>query len=248
MDDQLSEANERAGNAFDRLIGNLANAGVTTYVTQATGSPESGAAIGAMAAPLGEEISFALRKFLGIKERRAQVLIESASIQGDISVDELVAAISDDPSRLALLSRALDAAANANTLLKIALLANVLASGALRKDDASVDEEILAMDALAQLETPHLRMLVILLDRSPVWRTAASERRKLLRHWPEERIVQKDVGLSVAFPAIAAKLQSLGLVSSMHYGDENLWSLTSFGQVCLGKLAGTADQGKPEGM
>jgi hypothetical protein len=237
VSEQPSEPNERASDAFDRLVGNLANAGVTTFVTQATGSPESGAVIGAMAAPLGEELSYFLRKLIDVKERRGRALIQSAAIQAEMPPGSFLEAIITNPSKIELLARALDAANRSSSLLKVALLANVLASGALQDDGATVDDQLLSIDALSQIDTPHLRMLVVLLERSPVWWPDPADRRRLVWAWPASRIVEKDPGLRQAFPAVAARLQSLGMVAPIRHRDDGLWTLTSFGRICLAALS-----------
>lgn len=245
--DRMPEPSDRPGNAFDRLIGNLANAGVTTWVTQVTGSPESGAAVGAMAAPIGEELSFAVRKLVGIEEQRVQTLVQSATIQSAVSAEELLELITEDAGKSELLARAIAASARSSTRLKIAILANLLVSGALADDDAVVDERLMALDAVAEVDKPHLRLLAVLMEPSPVWWPDAPTRRRLRQSWPVSRILERDPGLALAFPAVAARVQGLGMATVTHHEHQELWSITSFGRTCLkcleSHIVGVAEPG-----
>ncbi|MFU8875886.1 hypothetical protein [Micromonospora sp. SL4-19] len=226
---------ERPGAALDRIVGNLVNAGVTTWITTATGSAESGAALGGMAGPLAEELSFAARRALSFQQARGQSMIEKAAAAVSEPTDAVLAALLESPAKVELLVRSLEASAHATTEAKLDLIAQLLATGALTQDQAVVDEQLLALDVIRDLETPHFRLMLVIQGRSPVWWDTHEDRITLRHAWPEERIVERDPGLRNALTALTAKLQSLGLAREVgtRSGKEILWELTPFGSVCI---------------
>ncbi|WP_159079486.1 hypothetical protein [Plantactinospora sp. BC1] len=233
-----SELQKRSGAAFDRIVGNSVNTGISAWITATTGSPETGAAIGGMLGPLAEELSFAVRRAVDFQQARgSQLLIEAAS-SSETSLDDLLDKLVNDPVRLQLLLRSLEVAARATTDYKLSLVANLLATGALATDSAAVDEQLLVVDALGALETPHFRLMLILKHPSPVWWTSPDERKAYRQAWPEARILERDDGLRNVLTALLARLQSLGLARdvSLTASPDPLWELTTFGRLSVNAL------------
>jgi hypothetical protein len=233
-----SEMQKRSGDAFDRTIGNSVNVGITAWLTNATGSPESAALIGGMIGPFAEELSFAIRKAVNLQQRRSQHMVDEAAERGQVSIEELLDRLLRSPSKVELLLRALEAAARSTTEAKTDLIAELLATGALAEDGAVVDEQRLVVEAIGALETPHFRLLSILDQPSPVWWDTSEERSDFRHAWPETRIIEKDPGLSNVLSALAAKLHSLGMARDVgsSKGKEILWELTTFGSLCIRAL------------
>ncbi|MEV4660371.1 hypothetical protein AB0J85_00325 [Micromonospora echinofusca] len=238
LPDISNDAAVRPGAAFDRIVGNMVNTGVTTWLTSATGSAESAALVGGMAGPLAEELSFAIRKVLAIQQQRGQVMVEGAAQHANIELDELLARLTSDPAKVELLVRALESAARATTDVKLDLIADLLATGALAADETVVDEQLLAMDAIGRLDTPHFRLMHLLDGRSPVWWADENDRRRLRYAWPESRILDADPGLKNSLTALVSRCQSLGVVDDLGTPahSEKMWALTPFGQLCIAAL------------
>ncbi|MBQ1048515.1 hypothetical protein KBX50_08585 [Micromonospora sp. C51] len=233
-----SEIQQRSGAAFDRILGNSVNTGIAAWVAATTGSPEAGAAIGGMVGPLAEELSFALRKAIDIQQAQGGYMLTDAATKAETTPDELLEKLIADPVKLQLLLRSLEVAARATTEAKLNLTAELLSTGALAADRAVVDEQILVVEAIGGLETPHFRLMLVLANPSPVW-WEKSEHRAVLRFaWPEDRVIERDAGLEPALTALVAKLQSLGIardVGSSNVGRP-LWELTNFGRLCVASL------------
>ena len=70
-----------------------------------------------------------------------------------------------DPRTLEMLARCVEAAARSLDEEKIDLLARIFVSG--ERDTAKVDEASILVEAVRQLEAPHLRLLSILAELGP---------------------------------------------------------------------------------
>jgi hypothetical protein len=226
----MSDLESRSGAAFDRIIGNVVNSAVTTWMAVHTGSADSAATVGGVVGPLAEELSFKLRKIVDVQDNRTQDMLDEAATAASSSTEDLIDAALNDPGKLELLLRAVDAARHATTDKKIRLLGQLFAAGVLAEDGAVVDDHLIAIDAIGQLDAPHLRLMAILIDPSPVWWDDVASRSARRYSWPEDRIIERDGGLRLAIRAIIAKLVSLGIVQDDGNG---LWSLTSFGDLCI---------------
>ncbi|MFC7530610.1 hypothetical protein [Actinoplanes sp. GCM10030250] len=234
-----SELQGRSGAAFDRIIGNTVNTAIATWVSTSTGLPEAGATLGGTLGPLAEELSFAIRKIVGLRHRQAELMVARAADTASVSVSDLIDCLAEEPAKLQLLVVSLDAAGRAASEDKLDLVAKLLATGAISTDRALVDEQTLAMQAVADLEIFHLRLVAILDRPSPVWWKSMPLRQRLKFAWPEDRVLEQDPGLSATIAALTAKLQSLGIARSIAspLGDESiLWELTDFGRLCMGTL------------
>lgn len=233
-----NEVDQRSGAAFDRIVGNVANSGVSAWLQTVTGSPEAASMLGGMVGPVAEEVSFAIRRILGLQGARAQRMIEEAAETADLSSKDLLDRLLEDPFKVELLLQALDAAGRSTTEAKLNLIAELLATGALAEDRPVVQEQRLALEAMAALEVPHFRLLILLAEPTPKWWDDEISRSKLRYAWSEEKIVEKDPGLANALGALAARLQSLGLIRDIGTaaGSGTLWERTPFGLLCIEAL------------
>lgn len=111
-------------------------------------------------------------------------------------------------------------------------------------DHAKVDEGIILIEALRQLEAPHLRVLTVLSEPGPhhVPGRATEERPRTpenmarIQVWRVGDILNQDPGLTGTFDALVARLNSLGLVYDEGSGRldyQPLWFLTSLGRDCV---------------
>ena len=133
-------------------------------------------------------------------------------------MQELLEEAAADPWTLEMLARSVEAAARSLDDEKIDLLARIFVSGI--RDSAKVDEAIILIEALRQVEAPHLRLLTVLAKPGPHFvparptedrpRTPANMAR--IPAWRVEDIFAEDLGLRGAFDALVARLNSLGLV------------------------------------
>jgi hypothetical protein len=86
-----------------------------------------------------------------------------------------------------------------------------------------VDDALLLVEAIRQLETPHMRVLTVLAKERPLAiapRTAdvafktgvPRPDRRPPSQWLSEDVLREDKGLPSGFDALASKLQGLGLI------------------------------------
>jgi hypothetical protein len=124
----------------------------------------------------------------------------------------------------------------------IDLLARIFVSGV--RDSAKVDEAIILIEAIRQLEAPHLRLLAVLSKPGPHLvpgratgdRPRTPENMARIPTWRVEDVLTEDPDLSGAFDALIARLSALGLVYDEGSGPldyQPLWFLTSLGQACV---------------
>jgi hypothetical protein len=188
--------------------------------------------------PLAEELSFATRRVLGVQAARTERVIQGAADEAGMTSGELLDALLKDPFKMELLLRAVEAAARSTTERKVDLIAELLRTGALAGDDAVVQDQLLAMEAVQALDVPHFRLLLLLDDPSPAWWPDAPSRRRFRFAWPESKILERDPGLGNGLATIAAKLNGLGLVRDVGpAGDADvLWERTRFGELCVEAL------------
>jgi hypothetical protein len=73
-----------------------------------------------------------------------------------------------DQTRL-LTAMAVDAAARTAWPARVVALGRVLAAGLIAEDEAKIDEQQLALSAMADMERPHVNLLDLLVNRVPEW-------------------------------------------------------------------------------
>lgn len=111
-----------------------------------------------------------------IRSASARRVLELAARRLDRDADAMVDDAIGDLRRAQLLGSALQAAAQTVSQQKIGALSRALANG-LVGDEARIDEEQLVLDALAEIETPHIRVLVQLGPERSRSRTSKSNLR-----------------------------------------------------------------------
>jgi hypothetical protein len=225
----------RAGTAVvASMVGGIVEAVVTAALTSQLGpqlAPISGAGIGKAA----EEIANQTARIFQDRRRRSVQMVEEAAAFSEEDVIVLVERLLAYEGGRLMLHRAVQAAADAASASKIKTLARALASGAMSEDQAVVDEALIVIDAVGQLEAPHIRLLQLLTqDRGPFIRGVNGFS---TQPWSIEDLIDADPGLRNAMQALIAKLLSLGMVerlgSGLLDGHEDKIVLSRFGGVCM---------------
>ncbi len=163
-----------------------------------------------------------------------QVLEEAAGLLG--SRERLAELAGADRVRLELMARIVESAARTPLPDKIHALAKVLAQGV--QDDA-VDDAIVIEAALADIEAPHLQLLLRLEGPAPDPRNAGWSLEDVMQAWPR--------AMTVA-PALMTTLQRHGLIIQMPMPTtlDRLppvrWRLSNLGYKIL-ELTGWSDLG-----
>lgn len=227
----------RAAAAFDRVVGNVVNTAVAMWVARTTGDVDSGSFIGSMVGPLSEELSYTIRRVVNVQHAKAQTMVDEAVACSGYDEETLLSKCLADPAKVELLYRALQAAAHASTERKLRLIAELFTAGALASDSTVVDEQFLALDAIGKLETPHFRLLTFLVRPSPLWWDDPAARERFRYSWSEHRIGEENPGLKNVLPALLAATQSLGMIRDDSTDHGIVWSLTSFGRICIEALS-----------
>ncbi len=96
---------------------------------------------------------------------RIQRFADTAQTTTGTRMEVLLQEAAANPRSLEMLARSVEAAARCLDDEKIDLLARIFVSG--MRDSAKVDEAIILMEALRQLEPPHLRLMTVLAKPGP---------------------------------------------------------------------------------
>ncbi|MFI7231128.1 hypothetical protein ACIBO5_48690 [Nonomuraea angiospora] len=136
-------------------------------MTQLAG-PEAALFVAPLAASASPMTSHALNSALDKARRRRSIQAESALAQAasELHMDELelVERLSSDPARITLLATALEGASKSVWQDKISVFAQVIKNGLLYDDDAKIDMEIAFGQIFADIELPHIKILMFLQD------------------------------------------------------------------------------------
>jgi hypothetical protein len=142
----------------NRLIEALVAAGATTGGALIGGPP--GAIAGAAAIPL---LAGSVQKAIVAVQSRwrenTNAAVAHAAEAAGLGEDEVVRRLLMSSTGQELLYSAFTAAAHATTANKIAALGQALATGALATDPADMDPERRFVEAMADLDVPHIRLL-----------------------------------------------------------------------------------------
>ncbi|WP_160161025.1 hypothetical protein [Actinomadura sp. K4S16] len=195
---------------------------------------------------MAEELSYSLRRRTVLRSARLQRFFEYSVRDQSTTIEQMLQEVTRDDLKAELLFRAIEAAKDSISEIKLQVLARAFATGAFAADEAVVDQSILIVEAISQLEAHHLRVLNILCGEStthfdssgaPVEEPVASELRNC---WSDEQIAQADPGVAAVVNALTARLNNLGMLhddSRSRLGiDVALWRLTVFGQACANEL------------
>jgi len=173
---------------------------------------------------------------------RIQRFAGEAEMRIGTTMEDLLHEAATNPRTLEMLARSVEAAARSLDDHKIDLLARIFVSGV--HDSAKVDEANILIEALRQIEAPHLRVLTVLAQPGPhlvpgraiEGQPEVSENTPQIPTWRVEDIFAQDPGLRGAFDALIARLYALDFVYDEGNGRldyKPLWSLTRFGRVCV---------------
>jgi hypothetical protein len=204
-----------------------------------------GAVVGAMMTPPLEVIL--RRGDRRMWENMTRVLDEAADA-ADMAPDEIADLIDRDDRYLTLSAAAVQAAQTTLNDQKVAALARVLADGL--RDDARLDVSWLIVQALADLESPHVRVLHLMateLCPPDDWARDGMVSRDLRPPkpgtWREKALQERLPQLGVGLLPVMATLDRHALVfggALAAAADDRAWVLLDFGRECLRYLDGVA--------
>ena len=128
---------------------------------------------GAIGGPAGAVVAVGLESLLknlilqswqeisNLRQQSVGDMVQNAAERLEVSPQELIERAWGSTEKTQLLGDAMYQAAQTFNLQKIKALARAVANG-LRDDDARPDEEMLIVDALANVEEPHIKVLLLL--------------------------------------------------------------------------------------
>jgi DNA-binding MarR family transcriptional regulator len=170
--------------------------------------------------------------------RRSTDMVDMAVTYAKMDQDSFLEALLNDEQRRHLLHRAVQAASDATSEEKRRSLAAALAAGTIADDDAVVDDALIVIDAVAQLEAVHLRVLERLTKTpSPQGYGQLADVPNFVPPWVPGQLEHEIPQLRSVMVNLVAKLEALGMVERYRGGiAENCLRLTTFGNMCLGSL------------
>lgn len=177
----------------------------------------------------------------------AQTLEDAAEAAGE-PVEQLVEKAVADEQREELLARTLAIAQDTALRDKRRALGRALAAG-IAGDDAKIDEELLFVRAVADIDTPQIRLLARMAsEHIPPGKESGN-----VFHggWSLAAIAARDPGLGEAVPALLSTLESHGLVRAVQsstpwQGAIRAYDVTAAGRTLLERLSaeGTDTRGR----
>lgn len=227
----------------DETVGAVGTLGVQALTMLAFGHDGAAAAAlaGTMSGPWIEQTSQLIRNAFSRRMGRAQRAVEIAAGTAHWSAQELMEAAFRDDKCIELATRALTAAAASATDERIDALGRALATGLIAADAAKIDEQLLVVNALADMEAPDVRLLLLMNQPGENGRPGSWHRSKILETAPD---------LALVVDALLARLSRLGLISDTMpantvFGNPTWW-VTDFGRLCLSTLAVRGQTGSSE--
>lgn len=202
--------------------------------------PDAGAAATALTPALETALSGVVRS-LGQRRFRhaAQTLEDSAEAAGE-PVEQLVQKAVSDERRAELLARTLTIAEDTALRDKRRALGRALAAG-IAGDDAKIDEELLFIRAVADIDTPHIRLLSLIASETI---PPPPSNVDPPRGWSAGTIAERDPGLGEAIPALLSTLESHALVQAEDrvatldgMMTPQVYNVTNAGRTLLERLA-----------
>lgn len=244
----MSEMSRRVSSVISGTSGSTVGSAVTTLCSiagVAFHDPGLGLAavpVGALAGSVTAEATEAIVSLLQQRRERVQRFADEAAAAAGAQMEEVIQQAAADARTLEMLARSVEAASRSLDDQKIDLLARIFVSAV--RDPARVDEANILIEALRQIEAPHLRVLAVLAEPGPHLVPGRAtedgprtpENMARIPTWRVEDILSVDPGLRGAFDALIAKLYALGLVYDEGSGRldyKPLWLLTPFGRGCV---------------
>lgn len=199
---------------------------------------------GAVGAGLGPKLRRLVRGVwaeLSKSARQRQTDVLFWAIRAGVPVDEMEARINASKRTELLTGIALDAACQTAWEDKVRTLGRSLASGLLADDNPRIDTEQMIIAAIADIESPHLAMLELLVARRPArnvaeplisgplklpeeshWRPYDDNWDVAWREWPRGLIAHARPNLAPIAPTLLGTLQRHGLVVQNQNTDETI--------------------------
>ena len=201
--------------------------------------PDAGAAATALTPALETVLSRVVGGVSRWRTQHAAETLEDAAQAVGEPVEQLVQQAVSDERREELLARTLTIAQDTALRDKRRALGRALAAG-IAGDDAKIDDELLFIRAVADIDTPHIRLLALMAgERIPPGKDSGS-----VFHggWSLPTIAARDPGLGEAVPALLSTLESHGLVRAMQSSTpwtaaQAAYDVTSAGRTLLERLA-----------
>jgi hypothetical protein len=216
----------------------------TTVAVLAGGAALLGQDMGAVATaltPAMEAAATLVVRSLGQRRTRhaAEALEYGADAAGE-PIEQFAEKAVADERRQELLARTLTIAQDTALLDKRRALGRALAAG-IGGDDAKIDEELLFVRAIADIDTPHIRLLSLIASELIL---PGSESGSVFHSgWSLATMMARDPGLGEAIPALLWTLESHGLVRTANnpatwsdVGTKPPYNVTTAGRTLLDRL------------
>lgn len=218
---------------------------IVGMVTAAVGLIEPGLSV-----PLAGAIPYLARGLAQIFQRsveRQALVVKTAAEQVGANPGELLETLLADPRGEQMFRHAMTSARDATVEAKLQVIARALASGAIAKDEAVVDTEILFLRAMEDVEIPHVRALRIFTSTEAAGKAGhpitPNDKTPIQLKYPDfhELLPQ----MSAALDPVLATLERHGLLARIATGGgaflggegaSTAWRITAFGKESLARL------------
>jgi hypothetical protein len=204
--------------------------------------PDAGAAATALTPALETVLSRVVGTLSQRRVRHAGQTLEDGAEAAGEPVEQFVQRAVSDERRAELLARTLTVAQDTALRDKRRALGRALAAG-IAGDDAKIDDELLFIRAVADIDTPHIRLLALIASQrtSTLIRTG-KDSDSYLAGLSVAKMATRDPGLGETIPVLLSTLASHGLVraeeSSTPWQSSNAWYyVTPAGSTLLDRLA-----------
>lgn len=198
--------------------------------------PDAGAAATALGPALEGMVTHVVDR---LSRRRvghaAETLADAAEAAGD-PVEQLTLKAIANERREELFIRTITIAQDTALRDKRRALGRALAAG-IAGDDAKVDQELLFVRAIADIDTPHIRLLAVMASET------ISPRSDFPGGWSLDAMAERSPGLGEAVPALVLTLQSHGLVRETDgpvtwagISSKDTYDVTNAGRTLLERL------------
>lgn len=148
-----------------------------------------------------------------------------------VSMEDLLERVTTDPRAANLWADTLRVASESDLLRKRQACARILHLGLFREDDAEIDPEPMYLQAIAPIETAHLRILDLLRHEQTM---KDGGRIPLGEPWPSERIIEFFPQAAPLLDVLMNQLETWGFViddqpNSTRQPSNARWRVTTFG-------------------
>jgi hypothetical protein len=172
---------------------------------------DAGAAATALTPAMEVVAALVLRTLSQRRTRHAAEALEYGVDAADEPLEEFAEKAVADERRQELLARTLVIAQDTALRDKRRALGRALAAG-IGGDDAKIDEELLFVRAVADIDTPHIRLLSLI--ASELVLPGSDSGSVFHSGWSIATMMARDPGLGEAIPALLSTLELHGLVSA----------------------------------